>query len=137
MKRNVLVMVSVLVLTFVFTLTVSATKPAYFSGFFYGPEPGYHFCFATGEYPDMDGFMFGCGYYTNMDGVGWTANWEGTVDGKSGTCVIHARTFIKDKLTSQVATNQCTGDLAGFHVVGDGDFYTLPFTWEGWYHWEK
>ena len=132
MKKTILILVIVLVLTLVVTMPASATKPTFFSGFFYF-EPSWDFCFASGEFPVMDYFMYGCGNY--LTDAELTAIWEGWVDGKFGTCVIHARgRLVHDK--SHVTVNQCTGDLAGLHIVAYGYFDSFPFTWDGTYHWE-
>ena len=138
MKKTIIILVIVLVLTLMVTVTASATKPTYIQGFYLPAEPPYDFCFTTGIPPTPDGFIYGCGYYVidlqEKPGFGGnTAIWEGTIDGKSGTCIIHVQ-FKPDDFKSHVTMNQCTGDLAGFHTVANGDLTT--FTWDGWYHWE-
>lgn len=135
MKKLVVILGLALVLVFMITLTALATPKMPISGFFYGAEPPYDFCLATGENYIKDGFMDGCGYYiTDHTGLGQTAIWEGTIDGKYGTCVYHLR-VPKDMATDQShgIANQCTGELAGYQSVAYGEFVT--FTWWGWYFW--
>lgn len=136
MKKLVFVLGIALMLSFMLTITALANEPTYVSGFFYTATAPYDFCYATGENYVKDNFIDGCGYYiTAKNGFGQTAIWDGWVDGNYGTCVIHARTPINmDDPRSHVAINQCTGDLAGLHMVADGEFTT--FTWEGWYQWD-
>lgn len=136
MKKTILILAIVLVLTFLVTMTASATKPAYIQGFFYVLNPEVDFCYATGTFPVPDGFIDGCGYYITgkEGGLGDTALWEGMVDGKSGTCIIHVRKLINNY--SHVTVNQCTGGLAGLHLIATGDLNAFPFTWEGYYHWD-
>lgn len=135
MKKLIVILGITLVLAFMLTLTASATQKIYIGGFFY-EQAGYDFCLATGDNYIKDGFFDGCGnYITANSGLGQTAIWEGTIDGKSGTCVFHLR-WPKDMATdkSHGVVNQCTGDLAGYHSVAEGEFVT--FTWSGWYNWE-
>jgi len=133
MKKLILILGLALALTFLITLTALATPNTYVSGFFYPAAPPYDFCYATGDSYIKDGFMDGCGtYITENNGLGQTAIWDGWVDGKYGSCVIHVRLPIQNQ--SHVSLNQCEGDLAGLHIVADGEFIT--FTWWGWYHWE-
>lgn len=133
MKKLVLVLGLALILTLVITLTALATPKNYFSGFFYPAAAPYHFCYATGEPYTKDGFMDGCGMYiTDHTGLGDTAIWDGQVDGKYGTCVVHVRGTLHNQ--THVSVNQCTGDLAGFHLVAEGT--NVNYTWWGWYHWE-
>lgn len=127
MKKLVLILGLALVLTFVITMTVVATPKNYVTGYFYPALDPYTFCFASN-----DGIIDGCGYYiTENIGLGQTAIWDGIVEGKSGSCVIHVRLPIENE--SHVSLNQCTGDLAGLQIVAGGEFVT--FTWWGWYHW--
>ena len=129
MKKLILILGLVLMLTFLITLTALATPKIPTSGYFYQAQAPYTFCFVS-----YDEVIDGCGYYiTENNGQGQTAIWDGMVEGKYGTCVIHVRADFG--IDSHVSVNQCTGDLAGLQIVADGEFSSLPFTWEGWYHW--
>lgn len=142
MKKTILVLVIVLVLTFIVTLTASATEPAFLTGYLYNMAPGdpsadppirLFFCFHTGTAPGVkDGFMDGCGYIYDTPGLAQPAFWEGHVEDKQGTCVIHVREPIKG--VNHVVMNQCTGELQGFHLIANG--YLPSLYWEGTYHWE-
>lgn len=142
MKKLILILILALVFTFMLTLTASATRPNYIKGYLYNMIPGdptanppisLYFCFHTGEAQGVkDGFMDGCGHIYDSPGLGFNAFWEGDIENKHGTCVIHVRSIIDGQ--NRVIMNQCTGELEGFHLVATGLFPSLY--WEGTYHWE-
>jgi len=137
MKKTVLILAIVLVLTFMFTLTASATKPTKISGFFYfippfGPND---YCVTTGENYVSDGFIVGCVNQPVKPGLGAHGTFDLTVrtaDGElSGTCEYNLRTYDNDGI-ARFVTNRCTGELAGFHMKGVG--WAANGLWEGSYH---
>ena len=135
MKKSVLILAIVLVLTFMVTLTASATKPTEITGYFYFVEPygPNDYCMATGEtYGVPDGFLTGCVDQPVKPGLGAHGTMEITLDGElTGTCEYNLRTYDNDGIARFVA-NRCTGELAGFHMKGVG--WAANGLWEGSYH---
>ena len=142
MKKYILVLGIVLVLTFMITLTAYATKPISISGYFDNFVPGdptadppipTTYCWHTGEsYGNPDGFMTGCAFAYITPGLADHGVWEGWVGGMFGTCEYLARNFKHN--ISRVIVSQCSGDLEGLHFVATGS--ALTGLWEGTYHWE-
>ena len=138
MKKSVLILAIVLVLTFMVTLTASATKPTEIGGYFDEFVPGDPdtptvYCLHTGEeYGVPDGFITGCVVQPYKPGLAQIGTFTGTVDGKSGTCDYSLRTFDLDGI-ARFSMNRCSGGLAGLHLKGVGG--TDGF-WEGSYHFD-
>ena len=142
MKKAGLILTIVLVITFMVTLTASATQPievaSYFDQFVIGdptadPPIPTTYCFHTGEsWGVPDGFLTGCAVAYITPGLGNKAIWTGEVDGKQGTCMLNVRKFLHGQ--SQVVMNRCTGDLAGFHMLSVGSAETA--TAVGYYHFD-
>ncbi|UCF29116.1 MAG: hypothetical protein JSW42_05430 [Chloroflexota bacterium] len=136
MKKPVIILAIVLVLTFMVTLTASATKPTEISGFFYfvppyGPND---YCIATGDNYVPDGFLVGCVDQPVKPGLGAHGTIEVTLDGElTGTCEYNLRTYDIDGIARAVF-NRCDGDLAGFHVKAVG--WAANGLWEGSYHFD-
>ena len=140
MKKAGLILAIVLVITFMVTLTASATQPIENVGFFDQFVPGdptadpptpTTYCFHTGENFVPDGIMTGCAEVYITPGLGDHGIWTGEVDGKHGTCMLNVRKFLHGR--SHVVMNRCTDDLEGFHTVSVG---LLDGTWEGSYHFD-
>ena len=138
MKKTIIILAIVLVLTFMVTLTASATKPTEIRGYFYFVEPygPNDYCLSTGEvYGEPDGFMDGCVDQPDKPGIGAHGTIDLTVDGElSGTCEYNLRTYDIDGI-ARFTMNRCTGELAGLHLKGVGwGVGPLAGTWEGSYH---
>lgn len=139
MKKTVLILAIVLVLTFMIPLTASATGPDELGGYFYLTSPDdadpLLYCFNTGVvYGVPDGFMDGCVEQPAKPGLAQHGTVNITVDGKTGICELNIRTYDLDGIVRAVI-NRCTPDLAGFHmrIVGWGVGPHAGF-WEGAYH---
>jgi hypothetical protein len=138
MKKSVLILAIVLVLTFMITMTASATRPTDIGGYFDEFVPGDEttptvYCFHTGEiYGEPDGFLTGCVVQPYNPGLAEHGTFTGWVDGKYGTCEYNLRTFDLDGI-ARFVMNRCTGDLRGFHMKGVGG---LTGFWEGSYHFD-
>jgi hypothetical protein len=138
MKKLISVLGITFMLASMFTMTALATKPQLVGGYFDNFIPGDEnnptvYCLHTGEiYGVPDDVLTGCVVQPYKPGLGHHGTWTGTVDGKSGTCEYNLRTFDLDGI-ARFAMNQCTGDLAGFHMQGTG--WANGF-WEGTYHFD-
>ena len=138
MKKSVLILAIVLVLTIMVTLTASATQPTEIRGYFDeyvtgDPTTPTVWCIHTGEnYGEPDGFMDGCVVQPVNPGLAAHGTFTGTVDGKSGTCEYNLRTFDLDGI-ARFTMNRCSGDLAGLHMKAVG--WPTGF-WEGSYHFD-
>lgn len=148
MKKIILILAIVFVLTLMVTLTASATKPEHVTGlvplssYIPGPEfaeydicdpwlvghvvqpavvPGFaiHGTFTAGDIPDILGE---CEYTTTE---------------LEGTCEITLLPVEEfgnpDSKEGRGVFNRCTGDLQGLH--GTIVIHYL-FTYDGWYHWD-
>jgi hypothetical protein len=136
MKKSVLILAIVLVLTFMVTLTASATNPEKISGFFFFVPPygENDYCISTGENYVPDGFLVGCVDQPVKPGLGAHGTMEITLDGElTGTCKYNLRTYDNDGIARFVG-NRCTGELAGFHIKGVG--WAANGLWEGSYHFD-
>lgn len=145
MKKTVLILAIVLVLTFMVTLTAAATQPEHVTGYvplssyMPGPEfeeydicdpylvghvvqpagaPGFaiHGIFTAGNIPDPD-----CPYTTEL----------------SGTCeitLIPVEDFGNpESKKGRGVAGRCTDDLKGLHMRAVINF---DFTYNAWYHWD-
>ena len=137
MKKTLTILAIVLVLTFMVTLTASATKPNEISGYFY-----FVFPFGENDYcvTTWDGSIDGCVDQPASPGLAAHGTMDLTVlteDGElSGKCKYNLRTYDLDGIARFVA-NRCTEKLAGFHMKAVG--WGIPDdprfgTWEGSYH---
>ena len=137
MKKKFLILGIALMLTFIVTITAFATQPQAIAGYFDGIaelEDYEVYCFHTGEdYGVPDGFITGCVVQPYKPGIGEHGTWTGTVGGSSGTCEYNLRSYMIDGI-ARFALNQCTGDLAGFHMQGTG--WAATGMWEGTYHFD-
>jgi hypothetical protein len=136
MKRNMLTVVFLLMAGFV--STVGATQPTEFHGYLDQFVPGTPdtptvYCLHTGEvYGQPDGFLTGCVVQPVKPGLARKGVFTGTVDGKEGSCEYSLRTFELDGI-ARFSMHRCSGDLAGFHMIGVGWTNGL---WEGSYHFD-
>ena len=134
MKKPVVVLLLVLVMSALFVITASATQPTNINGFFwYPPGEDQNYCVATGENYTPDGFLMGCVIQPVKPGLNQKGVFELTVDGKMGFCEYNLRTYELDGIARFVA-NRCTGELAGFHMKGVG--WAANGFWEGSYHFD-
>jgi hypothetical protein len=131
MKKTILILAIVLVLTIMATLTASAIKPSEMGGYFDAFVPGDEitptvYCIHSGE-----NFLTGCVVQPYNPGLAEHGTFTGWVDGKYGTCEFNLRTFDLDGI-ARFVMNRCTGELAGFHMKGVG--WAANGLWEGSYH---
>lgn len=140
MKKILMVLGIAMVLTFMVTMTALAIKPqtivGYFDAFVPGdPENPTVYCLHTGEvYGVPDGFLTGCVVQPYSDGLGEQGTFTGSIDGKFGTCEYNIRIFDLDGI-ARFAMNQCTEELAGFHMQGTTASMDYGY-WTGNYHFE-
>lgn len=136
MKKTTAVLFLVLVLTFIFAITASASQPESLSGFFYFVPPygGTDYCIATGEGYIPDGFMNGCVDQTDKPGLGEHGTIDITMAGYgTGTCEFNLRAYEIDGI-ARIVVNRCSGDLVGLHMQAVG--WAWNGLWEGSYHFE-
>jgi hypothetical protein len=136
-KRKLWILVLVL-LGLALVPTAFATQPAQIGGYFDQFVPGDAdtptvYCLHTGENYTSDGFIDGCVVQPVKPGLAQIGTFTGTVDGKDGTCIYSLRTFDLDGI-ARFSMHRCSGDLAGFHMVGVG--WAINGLWEGSYHFE-
>ena len=137
MKKMIVVLAIVLVLTFAITMAVSATKPEKLSGFFYFVPPygENDYCISTGEGYESDGFLDGCVNQPEKPGIGQHGTIALTMQGVgSGTCAFNLRAYDIDGIARFVA-NRCTGDLVGLQMKAVG--WASNGLWEGSYHFDS
>ena len=143
MKKILFVLAIVLVLTFIVTLSASATKPEHIEG--YVPfsswfiEDGYEKYDVCDDYlvgqvvqpADSPGFAVH-GIFTsgNSDFCETETDWVGTC---KLTLVPVEQPGNPESKQGRGVANQCTGDLKGLH----GRFVVnFDFTYDAWYHWD-
>ena len=136
MKKFVLILTIVLVLTFMLASPVFATQPTYSLGRWdnFSEDPVNFDSTYEIHGPVWEGTVF----QPPKPGQAQKAYFEGTVDGIPGTCVLNVRTFNKKGVMSG-AVLQCDGDLSGLQATFRGSFEGFEPFWgyfESWHHWE-
>jgi hypothetical protein len=134
MKKSVVVILIVLVMSVLFVITASATQPTNINGFFWYPPGEYqNYCVATGDNYTPDGFLTGCVEQPKKPGLNQKGVLHLVVDGDEGTCGYSLRTYDLDGI-ARIVTTGCTGELAGFHMKAVG--WAANGLWEGSYHFD-
>jgi hypothetical protein len=135
MKKPVIILAIVLMLTFMLTSPVFATQPTYSQGTWdnFSEDP-----VNFDSTYEIHGLWEGTVFQPTKPGVAQKAYFEGTVDGIYGTCVLNVRTFNKQGVMSG-AVLQCDGDLSGLQATFRGSFENFDPFWgyfESWHHFE-
>ena len=140
MKKPVIILVIVLVLTFMLASPVFAKQPIHSEGTwdnFWQDDPVY----PTVESYDIHGIWDGTVTQPVKPGLAQKAMFDGTVDDILGTCLLNVRTFSmkNNKWVMSGAVVQCYGDLTGLQATFKGsldDFVNFNGSFESWYHFE-
>ena len=136
MKKVMVILILVLVLTFLLASPVFATKPTYTQGIWTNWDQTTDPLNPT--YDLVEGAWLGTVTQPVKPGQAQKAYFEGTVDGIYGTCVFNVRTFNKKGVMSG-AVLHCDGDLSGLQATIRGSFESFEPFWgyfESWHHFE-
>ena len=135
MKKSILILVIVLLLTFLLATPVLATQPTYSQGIWTNWDTSDPL---NSKYDLEDGLWLGTIIQPVKPGQAQKAYFEGTFDGIPGTCVFNVRTFNKKGVLSG-ATIKCDGQLSGLQATFRGSFESPDPFWgyfESWHHFD-